>query len=100
MQDARPRLWQPIPNFPDLAALNAWLERRCLELWREIPHGRLAGSLADAWAEEQPALMPLPPAFDGFVERRECLKHCVSDLAHAVFRYGQASKRPANIMAS
>ena len=69
VQDARPRLWQPMPNFPDLAALNAWLERRCLELWREIPHGRLAGSLADAWAEEQPALMPVPPAFDGFVEQ-------------------------------
>lgn len=69
VQDARPRLWQPIPNFPDLAALNAWLERRCLELWREIPHGRLAGSLADAWAEEQPVLMPVPPAFDGFVEQ-------------------------------
>ena len=31
---------------------------------------------------------------------RECLKLCVSDLAHAVFRYVQASKRPANIMAS
>jgi putative transposase len=30
---------------------------------------------------------------------RKCLKLCVSDLAHAVFRYGQASKRPANIMA-
>ena len=30
----------------------------------------------------------------------ECVKLCVSDLAHAVFRYGQASNRPANIMAS
>ena len=69
VQDARPRLWQPMPNFPDLAALNAWLDRRCLELWREIPHGVLPGTLADAWAEEQTALMPLPPAFDGFVER-------------------------------
>ena len=69
VQDARPRLWQPMPNFPDLAALNAWLERRCLELWREIPHGVLPGTVADAWAEEQTALMPLPPAFDGFVER-------------------------------
>ena len=58
-----------MPNFPDLAALNAWLEQRCLELWREIPHGRLAGSLADVWAEEQPVLMPVPPAFDGFVEQ-------------------------------
>ena len=69
VQDARPRLWQPMPNFPDLAALNAWLERRCLELWREIPHGVLPGTVADAWAEEQAALMALPPAFDGFVER-------------------------------
>ena len=69
VQDARPRLWQPMPNFPDLAALNAWLERRCLELWREIPHGVLPGTVADAWAEEQAALMPVPPAFDGFVER-------------------------------
>ena len=31
---------------------------------------------------------------------RECLKLCVSERAHAVFKYGQASKRPANIMAS
>lgn len=30
----------------------------------------------------------------------ECLKLCVSDRAHAVVRYVQASKRPANIMAS
>lgn len=29
----------------------------------------------------------------------EFLNLCVSDRAHAVFRYGQASKRPANIMA-
>ena len=69
VQDARPRLWQPMPSFPDLAALNAWLEQRCLELWREIPHGVLPGTVADAWVEEQAALMPLPPAFDGFVER-------------------------------
>jgi hypothetical protein len=58
-----------MPNFPDLAALNVWLERRCMELWREIPHGARPGSIADVWAEEQTALMPLPPAFDGFVEQ-------------------------------
>src|SRR5690606_10929110 len=68
VQDARHRLWQPIPSFPDLAALNAWLERRCLELWHEIPHGALPGSIADALAEERAALMQMPPAFDGFVE--------------------------------
>jgi hypothetical protein len=32
--------------------------------------------------------------------KRECLKLCVSEPTHAVFRYSQASKRPANIMAS
>jgi transposase len=32
--------------------------------------------------------------------KRECLKLCVSDRVHAVFRYVQASKRPVNIMAS
>lgn len=69
VQDARPRLWQPMPTFPDLAALNAWLEQRCVELWREIPHRLHAGSIADVWAEEQPALMALPVAFDGFVEQ-------------------------------
>ena len=34
------------------------------------------------------------------IDARECLKLCVSELGHAVFRYVQASKRPANIMAS
>lgn len=39
-------------------------------------------------------------AIDKLGASREYPKLCVSDLAHAVFRYGQASKRPANIMAS
>ncbi|MFN3847507.1 MAG: IS21 family transposase, partial [Paracoccaceae bacterium] len=68
VQDSRHRLWQPMPDFPDLAALNAWLEQRCMELWHEIPHGVLPGSVADVWAEERATLMQLPPAFDGFVE--------------------------------
>ncbi len=69
VQDARPRFWQPMPNFPDLVSLNAWLEQRCVEQWREIPHGHLVGSVADVWSDEQPALMPVPPPFDGFVEQ-------------------------------
>jgi transposase len=68
VQDSRHRLWQPMPDFPDLAALNVWLERRCRELWHEIPHGALPGSVADVWVEERATLMQLPPAFDGFVE--------------------------------
>lgn len=57
-----------MPEFPNLAALNDWLELRCMELWHEIPHGGLHGSIADVWTDEQAALMPLPCAFDGFVE--------------------------------
>ena len=68
VQDSRHQLWQPMPSFPDLAALNAWLEQRCVELWSEVAHGTLPGSIADVWAEERAALMPVPPAFDGFVE--------------------------------
>ena len=35
-----------------------------------------------------------------YADTGECLILCVFDLAHAVFRYGQASRRPVNIMAS
>jgi hypothetical protein len=80
VRDSRHQMLQSMPGFPDLAALNAWLEQRCLELWRETAHGkqpplthasmrcRATGTIADVWAEEQAALMPLPVAFDGFIE--------------------------------
>jgi hypothetical protein len=59
---------QGMPDFPDLAALNAWLEERCFELWRVTPHGTLPGTIADVWTDEKATLMPLPVAFDGFIE--------------------------------
>lgn len=37
VQDAGRRLWIPMPAFVDLAALNHWLEGRCIALWRETP---------------------------------------------------------------
>lgn len=69
VRDARHRLWQVAPVFPDLEALNNWLEDRCKVLWAETAHGSLRGSIADAWEAEKAALMPLPTAFDGFVEQ-------------------------------
>lgn len=63
--------WQLMPAFPDLKALNAWLEERCKLLWAETAHGTLHGSIADVWEAEKPALMPLPTMFDGFVEERK-----------------------------
>jgi hypothetical protein len=58
-----------MPDFPDLAALNAWLEQHCQDLWRDTAHGTLPGTIADVWSAERPALMALPAAFDGFVEQ-------------------------------
>ncbi|HTM81618.1 IS21 family transposase [Asticcacaulis sp.] len=80
VQDARHRLWIPIPSFPNLAALNVWLEERCISYWREIPHGELPGTIADVWAEEQDYLMAPTRPFDGFVEHTKrvtptCLVH-------------------------
>lgn len=69
VRDSRHQLLQGMTGFPDLAALNAWLEQRCQDLWRDTAHGTLPGTIADVWAEERAALMRLPPAFDGFVEQ-------------------------------
>ena len=80
VRDARHRIWQSVPAFPTLAALNDWLEQRCQQLWQEIAHGQLPGSLADVWKQEHSALMPMPRPFDGFVEHAKrvsptCLVH-------------------------
>lgn len=68
VQDARHRLWQPVPRFATLEALNDWLESRCKELWAETAHGRMRGTIAELWAEEAQALMQISRPFDGFVE--------------------------------
>ena len=80
VRDARHRIWQSVPAFPTLCALNDWLEQRCQQLWQEIAHGQLPGSVADVWVQERPALMPMPRPFDGFVEHAKrvsptCLVH-------------------------
>jgi hypothetical protein len=68
VQDARHRLWQPIPHAESLDGLNLWLEQRCRALWQDILHGTQPGSVADAWADEAGSLMPAGRPFDGFVE--------------------------------
>lgn len=80
VQDARHRLWLPTPVFPNLAALNDWLEQRCIALWHETPHGTLPGSIAEIWEEERGSLMQPPRPFDGFIEHTKrvsptCLIH-------------------------
>jgi hypothetical protein len=69
VRDARPRIWHDVPKFADLAALNVWLERRCIALWHETRHPEHSAlSIAEVWAEEQAHMMKAPPPFDGFVE--------------------------------
>ena len=80
VQDARRRLWQKLPSFPDITALNAWLEEQCIAQWGEIQHGGLPGTVADTHAAEIDSLMPLGRHFDGFVEHTKrvspiCLIH-------------------------
>jgi hypothetical protein len=84
-QTAVSRIWrafglQPVPSFATLDELNSWLEQRCKALWAKIDHGKLPGTVADAWALERAALMPVPCRFDGFVEHPKlvsptCLVH-------------------------
>jgi len=46
VRDSRHQMLQGMRDFLDLAALNAWLELRCLDLWRETAHGTLPGTIA------------------------------------------------------
>ena len=71
VQDSRRRIWQDAAKerFGSFAELNAWLEERCQALWAELPYPELDHlTIADALAMERDALMPMVPAFDGYVE--------------------------------
>ncbi len=69
VRDVRPRLFHSAPKFGSLAELNIWLEQRCQELWNEISHPEFKQqTIHEVWQEEQSRLMPMPQAFDGYVE--------------------------------
>jgi transposase len=66
--NVREWLFTPTPKFDDLAQLNAWLARRCQELAARGHPAQTGRTTADCFAEEQPLLMPVKAAFDGYVE--------------------------------
>jgi transposase len=87
VQDVRHRIWHQLdeapaagglrstanvtvfPAFDSLAALNDWLSQRCRNLWDQIAHPEQPDrTIGDVWRDEKPALMTLPPPFDGYVE--------------------------------
>jgi transposase len=72
VQDSRRRIWIDAGRlrFSSFAELNAWLANRCRALWDEIRHPEHeAFSVADVLEHERPHLMPMPAAFDGYVEK-------------------------------
>ena len=69
VQDARHGLWYDTPPFRSLEELNTWLSERCQQLWRETAHPQFkARSLAECLEDERAQMMPVPVAFDGFIE--------------------------------
>ncbi|MGC3965311.1 MAG: IS21 family transposase [Rhodocyclaceae bacterium] len=80
VQDSRHRIWQRIPSFTSLEALNDWLADQCVLLWQQVRHPELDMTVWEAWSQERPHLMPVGQPFDGFVEHLKrvsptCLVH-------------------------
>ena len=72
VQDSRRRIWLEAQRrpFSSYDELNAWLSERCRSLWREIRHPEHTGfSVAEMLELEWPEMMPMPTAFDGYVEK-------------------------------
>jgi len=73
--NVREWLFTPTAKFEDFAALNDWLARRCRELAARPHPEQGPRSIADCFAEEQPLLMPVTAAFDGYVEEMRRVSH-------------------------
>lgn len=70
VQDARRRIWQRASDerFASFGELNVWLATQCIAA-RDATHPDYAGmSIGEALEHEQTELMPVPTAFDGYVE--------------------------------
>ena len=70
VQDARRRIWQSAleQRFVRFAELNVWLATQCVEA-RSAAHPDYSGmTIAEALEHEIPQLMPMPAAFDGYIE--------------------------------
>lgn len=66
--NVREWLFVPRPSFPDLAALNAWLEQRCRAIGERSHPEFKDRSIADCFATEQPHLRLVNAPFRGYSE--------------------------------
>jgi hypothetical protein len=72
VQDSRRRIWIDAQSrkWGSFEELNAWLGERCRALWQDIRHPEYRQfSVAEMLEQERAELMPMPTAFDGYVER-------------------------------
>lgn len=72
VQDSRRRIWLDAQDrkFGSFAELNAWLGERCRSLWDTVRHPEYAEfSVAEMLEQERGQMMPMPPPFDGYVEK-------------------------------
>jgi hypothetical protein len=80
VQDARHRLWHPMPSFPDLAALNDWPRSNASRNGQKSSTARCPAPSPMCTREEVASLMPMGQPFDSFIEqiaRVAHLPHCL-----------------------
>ncbi len=72
VQDSRRRIWidAQTRQWHSFDELNAWLGERCRALWEELRHPEYKElSVAEVLELERAEMMPMPAAFDGYVEK-------------------------------
>ena len=72
VQDSRRRIWLDAQKIQwgSFAQLNAWLGERCRALWAELRHPEFKQfSVLEMLEQERTQMMPMPTAFDGYVEK-------------------------------
>ena len=86
VQDSRRRIWLDAQKIQwgSFAELNAWLVERCRSLWSEIRHPEYTQfSVLKMLEQERVEMMPMPTAFDGYVEKPARVSSiCLVLLAH------------------
>lgn len=72
VQDSRRRIWLDAQKIQwgSFAELNTWLGERCRLLWGELRHPQYTQfSVLEMLEQERLEMMPMPSAFDGYVEK-------------------------------
>ena len=72
VQDSRRRIWLDAQKIQwgSFGQLNTWLGERCRALWGDLRHPQFKEfSILEMLEQERAQMMPMPIAFDGYVEK-------------------------------